>query len=377
MNIILSIGCFLPLFYFLLLMSKKNRQLSDNLLAFLILTIGIHLFSFYLKYNGWWEQYPHLVGLTVPFTFVYAPLMYLYIYCSINNTSSLKTKELIHFLPFAAVSLYMSRFYFFYSAEEKRLVDEGLNHDFDTFTNIIHLVFVVSVIFYVVKAVLLMRNYKQTLDNNYSNIKLTDLKWIRRFLLGFAFVFLLFIFIAITKGLMKMEYAWNIELISDFILVLAFVLFGFYGIRHQNIFVDANDSISLDVENNKIVSPAYENSGLKEDVAKQKHKELLKYMATEKPYLQPKLSLSVLAKGLNISPNYLSQIINQYEQQNFNDFVNKYRINEFIIRAEENTHFSLLALALDSGFNSKSTFNTVFKKHKGQTPSQYLSSKSS
>ncbi len=335
MNIILSIGFFLPLFYFLLLMSKKNRQLSDNLLAFLILTIGIHLFSFYLKYNGWWEQYPHLVGLTVPFTFVYAPLMYLYIYCSINNTSSLKTKELIHFLPFAA------------------LVDEGLNHDFDTFTNIIHLVFVVSVIFYVVKAVILMRNYKQTLDNNYSN------------------------FIAITKGLMKMEYAWNIELISDFILVLAFVLFGFYGIRHQNIFVDANDNMSLDIKNNKIVSPTYENSGLKADVAKQKHKELLKYMATEKPYLQPKLSLSILAEGLNISPNYLSQIINQYEQQNFNDFVNKYRINEFIIKAEENTHFSLLALALDSGFNSKSTFNTVFKKHKGQTPSQYLSSKSS
>ncbi len=198
-----------------------------------------------------------------------------------------------------------------------------------------------------------MRNYKRTLDDNYSNVKLTDLKWIRSFLMGFIFVFLPFVFIAVTRGLMKLEYSWNMELISDFILVIAFILFGFYGIRHQNIFIDTNDGINLDVKNNT----AYETSGLKEAFAKQKHKELLNYMESAKPYLQPKLSLSSLAESLDISPNHLSQIINQYEQQN--------------------KQFNLLALAFDSGFNSKSTFNTVFKKHKGQTPSQYLSSKSS
>nr|PID89378.1 MAG: hypothetical protein CSB01_02300 [Bacteroidia bacterium] len=191
--------------------------------------------------------------------------------------------------------------------------------------------------------------------------------------MGFIFVFLPFVFIAVTRGLMKLEYSWNMELISDFILVVTFILFGFYGIRHQNIFIDTNDGINLEVKNNV----AYETSGLKEDFAKQKHEELLNYMESAKPYLQPKLSLSILAESLGISPNHLSQIINQYEQQNFNDFVNKYRIDEFIMKAKDNKQFSLLALAFDSGFNSKSTFNTVFKKHKGQTPSQYLSSKSS
>lgn len=377
MNIILSIGFFLPLFYFILLISKRNRALSDKILAFLILAIGIHTFSFYLKYNDWWEQYPHLVGLTVPFTFVYAPLMYLYIYYSINNSQLLNRKMLIHFLPFVLVTIYMSKFYFFYSKEEKRLVDEGLNHDFDTFTNIIYIVFIVSVIFYVIKAVIFMRKYKQMLDNNYSNIKLIDLKWIRSLLIGFVLVFLSFIFIAVTRGLMKLEYSWNIELISDFILLLAFVAFGFYGIRNQNIFIDTDKDTKLNIQNNTTENPSYENSGLKEGFAIQKHKELLNYMDNEKPYLQAKLSLNALANSLDISPNHLSQIINQYEKQNFNDFVNKYRINEFIIKAEDNKYFSLLALALDSGFNSKSTFNTVFKKHKGKTPSQYLSSKSS
>ncbi len=373
MNIILSIGFFLPLFYFVLLISKKNSILPDKILAFLILTIGLHLVSFYLKYNGWWELYPHLVGLTVPLVFLYAPLMYLYIYSSTSNLQSLNTKEYLHFLPFALVTLYMSKFYFFYSEEEKRLVDEGLNHDFDVFTSIIYMLFVVSTVFYVIKAVILLQNYKRMLDNNYSNVRLVDLKWIRSFLVGFVVVFLPFVLIAITRGLMKLDYSWNMELISDFILVVVFILFGFYGIRHQTIFTDTNDSIQLEVKNN----PTYENSGLKEGFAKQKHAELLNYMENEKPYLQPKLSLSTLAESLNISPNHLSQIINQYEKQNFNDFVNKYRINEFIMKAQENTQFSLLALALNSGFNSKSTFNTVFKKHKGQTPSQYLSSKNS
>ncbi len=94
----------------------------------------------------------------------------------------------------------------------------------------------------------------------------------------------------------------------------------------------------------------------------------------EKPYLEPKLTLTTLSKRLEVSPNHLSQIINQYEQQNFNDFINKYRIEEFINNAAQNSNFSFLAIALDSGFNSKSTFNTVFKKQKGVTPSQFIAS---
>jgi len=96
-------------------------------------------------------------------------------------------------------------------------------------------------------------------------------------------------------------------------------------------------------------------------------------MEDEKPYLDPKLSLAALAQQLDISPNQLSQIINQEANVNFHDFVNKYRVDEFIQNALENKNFSLLALALDSGFNSKSSFNYIFKKQKGISPSKYLS----
>lgn len=95
-------------------------------------------------------------------------------------------------------------------------------------------------------------------------------------------------------------------------------------------------------------------------------------METEKPYTNPKLTLSDLAASLNISVNHLSQIINQNEKMNFHDFVNKYRVEEFIKNASANRNFSILAHALDAGFNSKSSFNNVFKKHKGITPSNYM-----
>ena len=96
-------------------------------------------------------------------------------------------------------------------------------------------------------------------------------------------------------------------------------------------------------------------------------------MENEKPYLDPKLTLSKLASMLGISSNHLSQVINQYEKVNFCDFVNKYRIEEFKIQTKKNPHFNILALALEAGFNSKSAFNHIFKKHTGKTPSQYLS----
>ena len=122
-------------------------------------------------------------------------------------------------------------------------------------------------------------------------------------------------------------------------------------------------------------SGEYVRSGLKPELAQLYHRKLLDYMSTRKPYLEPKLSLGHLADELDISANHLSQVINQYEGKNFFDFVNTYRVDEFKQRIAQpaNSSYSILAIALDSGFNSKSSFNQVFKKVTGKTPSQYVS----
>ena len=107
-----------------------------------------------------------------------------------------------------------------------------------------------------------------------------------------------------------------------------------------------------------------------------KNKNLLKQITKEAYYTESTLSLNELAQKLDISPNYLSQIINEKEGKNFFDFINAFRVAEFkrLIAIQKNQQYTLLALAYDCGFNSKSSFNRSFKKHTGLTPSQYATS---
>ncbi|MBL7818417.1 MAG: helix-turn-helix transcriptional regulator [Saprospiraceae bacterium] len=98
---------------------------------------------------------------------------------------------------------------------------------------------------------------------------------------------------------------------------------------------------------------------------------VLTFFATQKPYLNPELTLSDLASNLKTNTSILSQVINSGFSKNFNDFVNQYRVEEFKQKAKSTDyqHLTLLAIAFECGFNSKATFNRAFKKMTGQNPS--------
>jgi AraC-like DNA-binding protein len=105
---------------------------------------------------------------------------------------------------------------------------------------------------------------------------------------------------------------------------------------------------------------------------------LLALMAAEQPWLEPELTLTELAQRLHTNPGLLSKVINAGCGQNFNDFVNTYRVREARRKLADArfAHYSLVGVALESGFNSKSTFNRVFKKLTGQAPSEVARPKS-
>ncbi len=370
MSTLFIIGIFISLFQFVLLLNKKAKSLSDKILTFWMLVISVHLISSYLHFQGYWEVNPHLVGITAPLPLLYGPLLYLYVLYSIRNNEQLSRKDYWHFLPVLSAYLYMCRFYFFYTTEEKRLVDSGQIKDFDIFSIILLMAILISGIAYSIYAYRLLKKHQLLLDNNFSNTEGIDLKWLRSFIGSVGLIFLTVVVVIITKDLIGVNYPFNPDFIFYSMLVISILILGYFGIRHENIFVD-----NVIVELPEKTKATYEKSGLKEDMASEKYNELLDLMANQKPYLEPKLSLSKLSQLLGISPNHLSQIINQFEKQNFNDFVNQYRVKEFIRKSSEKDHLSFLALALESGFNSKSTFNTVFKKHKGLTPSQFINSR--
>jgi len=101
---------------------------------------------------------------------------------------------------------------------------------------------------------------------------------------------------------------------------------------------------------------------------------LLAYIEENEPYLNPGLSLRDLANQIEIHPNQLSWLINNHLSKKFNHFINFYRLQHFKKLAvnPKNDHISIIGLAYESGFNSKTVFNTFFKKEEGQTPVEYL-----
>lgn len=103
---------------------------------------------------------------------------------------------------------------------------------------------------------------------------------------------------------------------------------------------------------------------------------LLDFIDDEKSYLNPNLNLRSLAEMVEIHPNQLSWLLNEKMGRNFNEFINSYRLEHFKLLAcdQANKHISLIGLAYESGFNSKTVFNTFFKKEVGMTPSQFLKS---
>ncbi|WP_159076457.1 helix-turn-helix domain-containing protein [Flagellimonas amoyensis] len=101
---------------------------------------------------------------------------------------------------------------------------------------------------------------------------------------------------------------------------------------------------------------------------------LEKTMQEHKPYLNPNIPLKQLALELNLPARYVSFLINQYHHKNYKEFINTYRIDAFLekVKSGENKTKTLLGLALECGFSSKSTFNQVFKNHMGKSPSEYI-----
>ncbi|NJO70042.1 MAG: AraC family transcriptional regulator [Bacteroidetes bacterium] len=184
------------------------------------------------------------------------------------------------------------------------------------------------------------------------------------------------------------QYVFNVQLTfnPDFIYYSEIILFifflGYFGIRHEGIFAESKAVTTqiTDQDTEPRQTGEYRKSGLKADDAELLHQKLIQLMNDKKPYLEPKLTLNALAAELNISVNYLSQLTQPVvRDKNFYDFVNGFRIEEFKSRvlSPKNQHLTILALAFDSGFNSKSSFNLAFKKHTGLTPSEFLAEKNS
>jgi AraC-like DNA-binding protein len=373
MSTVFTIGIFLSIFLAALLLSKRNKAMSDNILAIFMGAIAIYMGNYYLKYLGYWETHPHLVGTTHPFPLLFGPLLYLYVEFSLRSEQRWKWTDWMHFLPFIISYLLMIPFLFGTSAQEKILSDnQDFDSDYQLFFIATFIAFIISTLLYPFLAFKKTIKYQQIIDDNFAYKEEISLTWLKSLIIGLWGIFVVVIIIVVLNLGFNVQFGFNSDLIGYVLMVVFIFLLGFFGIRHQGIFTEKGNHKQDIVE---VKTESYQKSGLKLADAEDIHEKLLQLMQSDKPFLEPKLSLGQLADKLGVTSNNLSQVINQCEEMNFYDFINGYRVKEFITLATspENRNMNLLGIAFDSGFNSKSSFNQVFKKNTGKTPREYLS----
>jgi AraC-like DNA-binding protein len=156
--------------------------------------------------------------------------------------------------------------------------------------------------------------------------------------------------------------------IFGFIAILSFV-YSFYGIKQPVIFGQEIKINGVD----RRETEKYSKSGLKEKQAQAYLEMLISYVENNKPYLDRDLSIQDLSDMTGIPKHHITQVLNEKHKKNFFTFINEYRVHEVISRFSDskNNNFTILAIAYDSGFNSKTTFNSIFKSQIGMTPKEY------
>jgi AraC-like DNA-binding protein len=382
MDIIFLFGTVQAFFLALLIFSKKNKSKSDFVLSFWIVFIGLHLLDTYFHTSELVLKYPHLIGIGYNFPILHGPFMFVYVLLMINKEGRFKPVYWLHGIPFLVATLYLMSNYYFLSASEKVafLHAQMVRLSPDLRVLWIFKVFVGPI--YVFCSLIKLKQHSKNIAENFSYSERINLIWLKFVVAGLGFVWI----IVLITMFLRFNFPEFPFFMGDYAIYIALTIavffLGYFGFKQEVIYTHEPSNHTYSKENRKVENvkskndkpqKRYKKSGLDEKTAKEYLKRLLNFMEKEKPYLNGKLSLKEVADSLNISVNHLSQVINEQTSMSFFDFINKYRVEEVKIRLVDpkNEQFTLLAIAFDCGFNSKSSFNSIFKKITELTPSEY------
>lgn len=371
------LGSFQGLILTGLLITRKKNKIANRLLGLLTLMWSIILFLFAFVIKGVMSEYPHLLRTITHIEFTFFPLLYLNIEYLLKRRERFNYRDLLHFIPLVFNVLLFSRFYF--ESAETKLFLVSNNTDYYFILNVISdELLALQGIIYSILALNLIKKYNSSLLNYQSNNDKLLIKFTK---IGITILLISWVIGAIATNLEIINISVNVNLFIIVYLLIVFVIYiiSYAAIRSEEIFKLSDEQIShtivSEVSNNANNQILDENSP-KESVVDVLNQNLLSFMTEQKPFLNPDLSLQDLADDLKVSRRQLSGIINQKHKVNFFEFVNTYRVEEVKKKMEDpkNKQYKILSLAYDAGFNSKASFNRIFKQHTHFTPSQFMKS---
>ncbi len=355
---------------FFLLTVKTENKLANRLFAFYLLffaidNIGIFINESFIRSHFNFEFFRWSTCALI------IPVFYLYILSVCFTDFRLQAKHLLHVIPFLATNaVFLIRLYFLNEAEKIQFYDHRSQlpelYGF-------HLMLGIQIVFYSIAVFLVLKRYRALYQENYANPKTSIYKW----LFQISIVLFTLYYLSIAKNALRyidLEILWIwANVIMQFFVLTITCWFVLKALNHPELFrgIDSKLKLTRDIvheDENSVETKNNQSESVKGQIV------LLKqYMSEKEPFLDPSLTIQELANQINIPVRDLSILINHHIDQHFFDFVNEYRIQKAmsILKNPLKSDLTVLEILYEVGFNSKSSFNTYFKKYTNLTPTAY------
>lgn len=337
-------------FSFLLLTKKENRK-ANRFLALLVISMCF-TFTPYVLESSIWHKFRWLVWMPFSLSYWIGPSFYFYVK-TLTVDYKFRKKDLWHFSP-----LGLNYIHSIYHAS----ITYGnpypvLHHISEFFESAA----ILSILIYVLLSYRLIVNYSKNLLNKVSNIEFINLKWIKKMILTIAISFILIlIFLWVSSAISGKESLSQWTSLKSIVLLMYVAILYWLSISGY--------------KQTQVINIAMKSTTSKEvEIITTTIRKLQEVMNKDLLFRNPELTLFDVSKSIGISERAISEAINKELNKNYYRFINEYRIEEVKKKLLDpnNNHLKIMSLALEAGFNSKASFNRVFKLYVGQTPKQF------
>jgi AraC-like DNA-binding protein len=373
---------------------RQRNRTANRVLAVAMLAFSVYLITAVYHAAGWVQVFPHFFGAAYLMPLLFGPIIYLYAVTASDRSRRLAWWDTLHFAPFVLAFVACLPIYLMSGPDKIALYQALQRGEEPLVIRVINPLKLVSGVTYASVTLLFLRRHRARIKDSYSSLEHVNLQWLVRLAAAGATIWVLAVVFQVTELLQSAAFRRGDDIITLAIALLVYGI-GYMALRQPEIFrFDTGEypvagAASAAPPGTPTQAPAmappepavetdqggsrYQRSGLSDWEAAALKKALLTAMDHDRPWQDSDLTLADLAGRLSTTPHKLSEVLNSQLEQSFYDFVNAYRVRYVQRRIESGDakNLTILSLALDAGFASKSTFNDVFKKHTGQTPSDY------
>jgi AraC-like DNA-binding protein len=358
------LGFVQSLFGILIFISKRPRHLS-----FILLTVWLSVNAIFLGAQLLpFEVVDYFKPGIFPLLFLLGPLLYLYVNSLATENYKLEPKHFLHLLPYLAVCIHRS-------VTDAVSISSSSNLDENPafiYNKIYYVLLIVSLFIYWVFSVRIILAHRKNIPYYFSNYtKKNTLSWLIFVVLIFLVLFLADLFVTSLARVFGIDLFQFLSITSN-LTIFTFIML-FFGINQSVIYEFKNENEETSEGDTE---EKYKRSALNENKITDINNKVFDYLKTKKPYLNSEFSFQMMVDDLGISRQNLSQVINSGQKKNFYKLISGFRVEEVkeMLANPKYEHYTVLGIAFDCGFNSKTSFNRIFKEETGYTPTEYKKS---